>query len=285
MSLTPTKRRVTVDGVAHNLLDWAGRDLDQSQPPILCVHGLTRNAHDFDALAAALAGQGRRVLAVDVAGRGESEPLADSSLYSNDHYAGMMLRLLDALDLTDPVDWVGTSMGGLIGMVALATAPARVRRFVLNDVGPYIPAVALQRIKDYIGIPFRFSSQASAEKHFRKAYAPFGPLTDAQWAELTRWGCRQDGEAWVPTYDVRIADPFKNAMPADVVLWPLWQMIPHPTLILRGGVSDLLFRSTALGMIAARPGVEMVEFAGIGHAPALLERDQIDVVTEFLNRA
>lgn len=279
--MEPTKRTVMVDGVAHNLLDWGSPG---ASPAVLCVHGLTRNAHDFDALAASLAAAGRRVLAVDVAGRGESEPLPDATLYRNDHYAGMMLRLLDALEITGPVDWVGTSMGGLIGMVALALAPQRVRRFVINDVGPFVPAAALQRIKDYIGIPFRFSSRDSAEKHFRKAYGTFGPLTDAQWAEMLRWGVRADGEAFVPTYDIRIAEPFKHAMPGDVILWPLWGAIAHPTLILRGADSDLLHRSTALGMVAARPGVELVEFAGVGHAPALLDAAQIDVVRHWLGR-
>ncbi len=248
--------------------------------PVVCVHGLTRNARDFDALATALAEE-TRVIAVDVAGRGGSDRLADPLRYRNDIYAGHLITVLAALDL-GPVDWIGTSMGGLIGMIVAATAPAAIARLVLNDVGAVVPAAALQRIGEYLAVDRSFDSLAHAEAHFRKVHAPFGPLSDAEWRHLTgrsvRW--TDDGRV-VPTTDPLIRTAFAQPITADIELWPLWAAIRQPTLLLRGADSDLLTADVAQRMAEA-DHVDLVTFLGVGHAPALVAPDQIAAVRQWL---
>jgi pimeloyl-ACP methyl ester carboxylesterase len=249
-------------------------------PPVFCVHGLNRNARDFDAVIAALKPH-RRVIAVDVAGRGDSAWLADKSHYAVPVYAQQLLGLLDQLGCPQ-VDWIGTSMGGLIGMTVAATQPQRIRRFVINDIGPFIPKAALARIAAYMAVNHAWPDLAAAEQHFRTSYAPFGPLTDAQWRHLTETSVRPDASGrLVPANDPAMADAFKAVEPADLNLWPLWAEIRQPILVLRGAVSDLLLRPTALGMVA-RGDVALAEFAGIGHAPSLLADDQLATLSKWL---
>jgi len=269
-------RQATVDGVKLAYLD-AGAGT--GGPPVFCVHGLTRNARDFDSVIATLAPH-RRVIAVDVAGRGDSDRLADKSLYNYPTYVRLLLGLLDQLGL-DQVDWIGTSMGGLIGMTVAASAPARIRRFVINDVGPFIPKAALARIAGYMAADHVWPTIEVAEQHFRTHSAPFGPLTDAQWRHLTETSVRRHNGGFVPAYDPAMAEAFKGVEPVDIELWPLWAEIRQPILLLRGAESDLLLRPTALGMVA-RGDVELREFAGIGHAPSLLARDQLDTIERWL---
>jgi pimeloyl-ACP methyl ester carboxylesterase len=275
--VTPVARQATVDGVTLAYLD-AGAG--SGGPPVFCVHGLTRNARDFDAVIATLAPH-RRVIAVDVAGRGASSWLADKRLYSNPVYAQQLLALLDQLGL-DQVDWIGTSMGALIGMAVAATAPTRIRRLVINDVGPFIPKAALTRIAGYMGVEHAWPTLAAAEAHFRTHFAPFGVLTDDQWRHLTATSVRPHNGGFMPAYDPALADAFKGGEPlVDIELWPLWAEIRQPILLFRGAESDLLLRPTALGMVA-RGDVELHEFAGIGHAPSLLARDQLDAIERWL---
>ncbi|MBI3514101.1 MAG: alpha/beta hydrolase [Proteobacteria bacterium] len=271
--------RATVDGVALAYIeDGAGH----GGPPVLCVHGLTRNARDFDSVIATLKPH-RRVIAVDVAGRGDSGWLADPTRYNYAVYTQQLLTLLDQLKV-DQVDWIGTSMGGLIGMMVAATAPQRIRRFVINDIGPFIPKAALARIAGYIGVSHVWPTIEAAEAHYRKNSAPFGPLTDAQWRHLTETSVRPATGAtgFVPAYDPALADAFKAVEPADVDLWSMWAEIRQPILVLRGADSDLLLKPTALGMVA-RGDVTLREFAGVGHAPALLAADQLDAISRFLS--
>lgn len=264
----------------HNVVyrDWGHPD---SARVVVCVHGLTRNGRDFDALAAALADR-FRVLCPDMPGRGDSDWLADPADYVFPTYLAVLTGML-AHAHVDQVAWVGTSMGGLLGMIMAAHRGSPVTRLIVNDVGPVLEPAALARIAGYVGLDPVFDSFAALEAHIREVSAPFGPLTDAQWAELSRTTGRQttDGH-WRLKYDPGIAVPFRNAS-AGGDLWPIWDAIRCPTLLLHGALSDLLSSQTATAMCARGPKPKMVEFAGIGHAPMLLTADQIAPVAAFLD--
>ena len=248
---------------------------------VLCVHGLTRNARDFDALAGALASAGVRVLCVDVAGRGRSDWLADPAEYRVDVYAAHLLRFLEVAGI-GRVDWVGTSMGGLIGMAVAAVEAGPVERLVLNDIGPTVPKEALGLIGAYLGLDLLFPTVEALEQHLRQVHTPFGPLTDAQWSHLARHSARVLPEGIRLHYDPAIRIPFAAAAEQDVDLWPLYDRIACPTLLLRGGDSALLTPETAAEMTRRGPKATVVTFPGIGHAPALMADDQIAAVREFL---
>lgn len=253
---------------------------------VLCIHGLTRNARDFDYLAAALAAEAR-VIAVDVVGRGRSAWLAEASRYAAPTYIGHMAAFLANLGLAE-VDLVGTSMGGIIGMglATLPTAPGArplIRRLVLNDIGGLAPAASLAPIAAYLGAPAKhFPDLASLEQHLRYIHQGFGPLSDAAWAHLARYSARPLAGGYVMHYDPTIAVPFVGSVAADLVLWPIYDLITSPTLVLRGGESQLLPAEVAEAMTTRGPKAELVTFAGIGHAPALMAEDQIDAVRGFL---
>jgi pimeloyl-ACP methyl ester carboxylesterase len=248
--------------------------------PVVCVHGLTRTGRDFDALAAALAGQGRRVLCPDLPGRGASDWLPDPSLYVPPSYVVALSHLLARLD--GPVDWVGTSLGGICG-IALAAVPGNpIRRLVLNDIGTLVPKAAMARIRDYLGETPAFTDLAALEAHLRAVHAPFGPLSDAEWRHLAETSARPGPEGGLALhYDPAIAAPILAAEPADMDLSPFWTAVAAPTLLIRGADSDLLLPATARTM-ATRPGMELVEIPGCGHAPALMDRGQIGLVGRFL---
>jgi pimeloyl-ACP methyl ester carboxylesterase len=247
---------------------------------ILCCHGLTRNGRDFDALAAELSKEAR-VICPDIVGRGKSDWLRDPVHYGYPQYCADMSALIARLDVTD-LDWIGTSMGGLIGMTLAAQAGTPIRRLVINDVGPFVPKAALLRIADYVGLDNRFSSLAAVETHLRKVLAPFGPLTDAQWQHLVAFGhrLRPDGTYGL-AYDPAIAVNVKMAV-QDWNLWPLWDKVVAPTLVLRGADSDLLTAETAAEMTQRGPKAQLVTWAGMGHAPALMAPEQIDQIKEWL---
>jgi pimeloyl-ACP methyl ester carboxylesterase len=248
----------------------------------VCVHGLARNGRDFDALAAALAST-HRVLAVDMPGRGRSEWLADPHDYVLPTYLTTLTALI-ARSGADRVDWVGPSMGGLLGMALAAQPQTPIGRLVVNDVGPLIEPAALARIGDYVGKDPTFATYAEVEHYVRTVSAPFGDLTDAQWRHLTTTNVRQrpDGR-WGLAYDPGIALPFKAAQtqpPAD--LWGVWEAIRCPVLVLRGERSDLLSAETATAMAERAANATLLEFRGVGHAPMLLDPHQIDPVVRFL---
>lgn len=253
----------------------------ESSDIALCVHGLTRNGRDFDHLAAALQGE-RRVLCPDVAGRGRSEWLAAVEDYGYPTYCADMAALLARVG-GEAVDWVGTSMGGLIGMMLAAQPGTPIRRLVMNDVGPFVPKEALERIAAYVGTDPHFASLGELERHLREIHAPFGPLTDEQWAHLAHCSVRElpDG-AYALAYDPGIATAFKTRPLEDLDLWALWDNVRCPVLVLRGAESDLLLPDTARQMRERGPHAEVVELAGIGHAPALMEHSQIDTVRDWL---
>lgn len=246
---------------------------------VVCVHGLTRTGRDFDVLGEALA-RTHRVVAVDMPGRGRSEWLADKSDYVFTTYLTTLTALLAATGAAS-VDWVGTSMGGLLGIVMAAQPGTPIARLVVNDVGPTIEPAALARIGSYVGTNPSFASEAEFDAYLR-SISPFGPHDDAQWAHLagTMRTRRADGRFGF-VYDPGIAVPFRqHAAPPD--LWPLWDAIRCPTLLLRGAQSDLLSATTAHAMTLRGPRPRLVEFEGVGHAPMLLVRDQVAAVVDFL---
>jgi len=251
--------------------------------PVLCIHGLGRNARDFDGLARVLAAAGRRVVSVDVAGRGDSGWLRNPMDYGYPQYLSDTAALIARLGCRQ-VDIVGTSMGGLIGMMLAAQRETPLRRLVMNDVGPFIPKAALLRILDYFGKDPRFSDFAGAEAYHRATYAGFGALSDAQWRHLTETSIRAEGNGWRLHYDPRIAEPLRQAEIADVDLWALWERIAGPVLVLRGAQSDLLLAETAAEMARRGPKTEVIEVPGCGHAPALLDPAQTHPVRDWLAR-
>ena len=242
-----------------------------------------------------------RVVAVDVAGRGESDWLADPMAYQVATYAADLAALIVELRAQDPeavIDWVGTSMGGLIGM-ALAAQPAMgLRRLVLNDVGPVIQWEALQRIGSYLGRNPSFASEQEAADLLAAISTGFGPHTPAQWLALSRPMLRQRDGRWWLHYDPALAVPVRaltdhaDAVAAkkivddgEAALWALYDAITARTLLLRGADSDLLSRETAHAMQERGPRARCVEFGGVGHAPTLVSPDQVSVVVDFLAEA
>ncbi|MEO0391929.1 MAG: alpha/beta hydrolase [Pseudomonadota bacterium] len=251
--------------------------------PVICVHGLTRNGRDFDPLAQALAAAGRRVLCPDIAGRGESDWLDTYEEYTNPHYSGHLLQLIAQLGLSK-FDWVGTSMGGLIGMGIAALPDHGINRLVINDVGAVVPAAALNRIGEYVGRDHYFETLDQLEAALRVVHAPFGPLTDGQWRHLATHSARRSGDGYRLAYDPAIAHNFQQTLDDDLDLWAIWDSIDRETLVIRGAESDLLLPDTAKQMTERGPKAQLVEIEGCGHAPALMADDQINIVVDWLNR-
>jgi pimeloyl-ACP methyl ester carboxylesterase len=263
----------------HNVVYYEWGD-PAAQDVVVCVHGLARNGRDFDVLAERLSGR-YRVLSIDMPGRGASEWLRDPNDYVFPTYLTTLTALFARANV-GKVDFVGTSMGGLLGMVLAAQPGTPVARLVINDVGPALEAAALKRIGTYVGLDPRFATFAETDAYIRKVSAPFGPLTDAQWLHLSSTNARQfsDGQ-WGLVYDPGIAVPFRNeAAPTD--LWPVWDRIRCPTLVTRGAESDLLSSATAQAMTERGARAKLVTFAGVGHAPTFMADDQLATVLDFL---
>ena len=258
---------------------------DPANPRVLlCVHGLTRNGRDFDDLARTLASR-YRVVCPDVVGRGRSAWLPVKDDYQLPTYVADMVTLIARLDV-DSVHWVGTSMGGLIGMLLASLPDTPIRRLVLNDVGPLVTLSSIQRIGQYVGQAPVFPSREAAEAYIREVSVPFGRLSDAQWRHLTEFSIREAEGGWVMRYDPGIAEPFrKSPLVADVDLWSVYDAIVCPTLVVRGAESDLLLRETALEMGARGPRARLVEVPEVGHAPMLMEPAQIAPIGDFLLEA
>lgn len=283
--LKPEPRRRSVQCASpkglHRIayLEWGD---PRNRDVLVCVHGLTRTARDFDELARALCGLWR-VVCPDIAGRGDSDRLADPMLYAAPQYVSDMVTLIARLDVED-VNWLGTSMGGLVGMALAAQPGSPVKRLVLNDTGPVISRASLERIGSYVGQTPGFASVEKAEEYLRAISAPFGPHSDAQWRFLTEtWLRRNEDGSWRAHYDPGIAESFRAALPEkDLELWALYDAARCPTLVLRGAHSDLLSRETAEEMARRGPNARVVEILGVGHAPTLLHADQIAIVRDFL---
>jgi len=276
--------------------DWACES-QQPRSTVVCVHGLSRQGRDFDTLARALC-QHHRVVAVDVAGRGHSDWLIDPMRYQIPTYVADLQCLLAYLLAQQPdvsLDWVGTSMGGLIGIGLASQRTPGLRRLVLNDVGPVIRWEALQRIGTYLGLDPVFGSEQEGVDYLASISASFGPHTPEQWTALSSPMLRQQGDGWHLHYDPAIAVPLRAMLsvadPGQVsqmvaageqALWSAYDAITLPTLLLRGAESDLLARETAHEMARRGPKAHCVEFDGVGHAPTLVSSDQVAVVRDFL---
>ena len=268
----------------HRMAYWEWGRPDNRRV-LVCAHGLSRQGRDFDTLAEGLADH-YRVVCPDVVGRGQSDWLSDPMGYAIPTYVADMVTLLARLD-AEQVDWVGTSMGGLIGLGLAALPGSPLRRLVLNDVGPTIEPSSLQRIGTYLGLPVRWSTLDEAADALWTISQGFGPHTREQWLALTRPQLKPDGEGFKPHYDPAIAVPFKAITPemaqaGQAMLWHAYDSLKLPTLLLRGAESDLLSPATAATMVQRGPKARLHEFAGVGHAPMLVQPEQRQVVQEFL---
>ncbi|MGB4467098.1 MAG: alpha/beta hydrolase [Azovibrio sp.] len=256
---------------------------DPGNPRVLvCVHGLTRNSHDFDFFARSLA-RHYRVVCPDVVGRGQSDWLADKAAYAIPQYVSDMLVLLARLDV-EQVDWLGTSMGGLIGMALAALPDSPIQRLVLNDVGPVISRTSLQRIATYVGQPLHWDTLEAAGAYFRNICAPFGALEPGQWQHLIQHSLVQGADgSWRFSYDPDIAQPFRSAyLLQDVELWSLYEAIHCPVLAIRGAKSDLLTQEVWRAMGERGPRARLAEIPGVGHAPTLMDESQMRLVRDYL---
>ena len=285
-----------LEATGHRMAYWEWNDTGNADHPhvLLCVHGLSRQGRDFDVFARRMA-KHCRVICPDVVGRGRSDWLANPSGYQIPVYVGDMVALINAVHAKAPIstlDWFGTSMGGLIGLVLCGQPnlplPVKVRSLVLNDVGPTVQWSALERIGSYLGRPVRFDSLESAADEMWKISTGFGPHTRQEWLELSRPMVRRTHDGRLSLhYDPGIASPMRKmtreaAEGGEKLLWQLYDQITAHTLVLRGAQSDLFLRETAEQMRQRGPKAAVIEFENVGHAPTLVAEDQGAAVERFL---
>lgn len=287
----------TLNAESHELAYWSWGD-PANPRTLVCVHGLSRQGRDFDVLARALSDR-YHVVCPDVVGRGHSDRLADPASYQIFTYVSDMVVLLRHLrenkgqEAPVTVDWVGTSMGGLIALGLLSLPPqasgVHVRKLVLNDVGPKLRHEAVARIGDYLGQPKHFQSEQEAADYLWSISTGFGAHSPEQWLDLSRPLLRPapDGQGLVLHYDPAIAAPFKSmnaetASSGEAMLWQIYDQLNCEVLLVRGQESDLLDADTARQMTERGPKARLIEFAGVGHAPTLIAADQVAAVEEFL---
>lgn len=281
MNSLPTSHYMQCAGREIHFMEWG----PAHKPVVIAWHGLARTSRDMDELAAYLSSSsmGYRVICPDTIGRGLSQWSPDpKNEYCLAFYATLAVALVDQLGL-DRFHWIGTSMGGAIGLVAAAGAlRTRIERLVLNDMGPQLAASALDRIRGYAGNPSAFATVSELEQYFRTIYKPYGFLTDAQWRRLTETSTRRlpDGRV-TPHYDPAMVQQFVN-YPGDHERWAEYDSLRMPVLCLRGADSDLLAADTAARMAQRGPRARVVTIAGCGHAPALNVPAQLELVGGFL---
>jgi pimeloyl-ACP methyl ester carboxylesterase len=271
---------VSQDGLRLFYRDYPG---SPDKPPLLCLHGLTRNSRDFAAFADRYAGE-FRVITPDFRGRGMSDPDPVSSHYIPPTYAQDVLQLLDELRFAEAV-FVGTSLGGLVTMLVAAEQPSRVAATVLNDVGPELEQRGIDRIRGYVGKPMRFRDWSEAAEYVARINGGM-PISHqkSDWIEAARRLCKEDGDAVVFDYDMAIAEPF-NQPAAGVAfdMWPVFEQLgKSPLMIVRGENSDLLSPQTTAAMLKAAPGAQLVTVPGVGHAPELTEPAATAGIDAFL---
>jgi pimeloyl-ACP methyl ester carboxylesterase len=262
-------------------VEWGPADADHV---VICVHGLTRQGRDFDYLARELASRGRRVVCPDLVGRGKSAWLRDPVDYTVLQYCADMNALI-ARTGARSVDWVGTSLGGLIGIVLAGIPDSPIRRLVINDIGPVVPMNALQRIGRYVAdMPEAFGSFDDAERYLREVLAPFGNVVDEHWRHLTRYSVRKDPEQdrYVTLCDPAILQALKAPANPGAHLWAYWDAIDRPIMVVRGSDSDFLPTYLSNEMARRNPDAFMHDVPGCGHAPTLMPWDQVEAVVSFL---
>lgn len=279
--MTPQSRYVTVLDRELHYMEWGAAN----QGAVVMWHGLARTGRDFDAIAQRL-GQRYRVICPDTLGRGLSQWSPDPDReYCLDFYSRHAAAFCDALGIGQ-LQWVGTSMGGSIGMLLASRAggllAGRITKLVLNDNGPQLAQAAIERIRTYAGNPAAFARVSELEAYFRTVYKPFSPLTDDEWVKLTETSTRRLADGRVtPHYDPAMARQFIN-FPNDYDRWPQYDALDIPVLVLRGALSDLLLADTAAAMRERGPRARVVEIPGCGHTPSLNVADQIDLIERFL---
>ena len=249
---------------------------------VVCVHGLSRNGRDFDWLAESLASDGYRVICPDLPGRGRSPDFSNPAWYNYPQYMADMVALLAALNV-DHVDWIGTSMGGLIGIMLASQQDHPIRRMIINDIGPFIPGAALQEIKQYVSLNPSYSTWEGFMSAFRKRQVNFGIQSEEEWEYLARTSSTQDKDGkYRLNYDTRIIFGLETSGHiGDVDLWPLWAQVNVPLLLLHGVNSNVLSRETLDKMLIGKKATA-ISFADVGHAPTLMNPQQIGAIKEWL---
>ncbi|MGQ3888594.1 alpha/beta fold hydrolase [Legionella sp. CNM-1927-20] len=269
-----------------------------AKPTLICVHGLLRNRHDFDALANFLSLQGRHIFCPDIAGRGDSDWFKNPQHYNFEQYIADMTALIARSSATE-IDWIGTSMGGLIGMMMAALPNSPIRRLVLNDVGPQVPLHGLRRLSKYADTHTTFSSKEEAKQYYQKIYAGFGDLSESQWIDFTEHSItrRSDGK-YIAKCDPNISHnktptqflwelvlhPHKTleGIFFDIDLWHIWRQVSCPVLIIHGRHSDILLSEHITKMQEIHPHTDLIEIENAGHAPALLELTEHEKIKNWL---
>ncbi|MYD76497.1 MAG: alpha/beta hydrolase [Gammaproteobacteria bacterium] len=274
-------RSATPDGSTHEM-QWTEWGREDHPHVVVCAHGLTRNGRDFDFLAKRLA-KSCRVICPDYPGRGQSPNLTDPQYYAIEQYAKDSQAMVSTLKY-EQLDWVGTSMGGLIGMTLVASLTNPITKMILNDVGAFIPRQSMIDLADDLSIHPHFESMEEAYDYFREAYAGFGRLDDHHYIHMAEHGVwpSPDGPGYVLARDPAIIDQFAALPSADIDLWWIWEMIKIPVLIIRGEESGLLLPETVRKMQELHSGAAAVEFSACGHAPSLMVDDQIEAVAHWL---
>ena len=259
-------------------LEWGERD---NPKVIVCVHGLSRNARDFDFLASKLS-EDYRVISVDMPGRGRSHNFTEAKFYNFTQYITDLVAMISRLNI-ESLDWIGTSMGGLLGMIIASQNNTPIKRLILNDIGPFVSAESMVRIRNYIGICPNLRSFEQAQKYISQILKPFGNLSDEMWHHLTLHGTTQlvDG-SYVLSYDPKIASAFAES-PKDIDLWNFWNNIHCPILLLRGEKSEILTREIVSQMQNSNKSMIFTEFLDTGHAPSLMEDNQIMTIKHWLD--
>jgi len=278
-------------------LEWGNK---AEKPALICVHGMTRNAHDFDALAASFSQQGRHVFCPDLVGRGDSDWLQNPLHYTYEQYLADMNTLIARTD-DKHIDWIGTSLGGLIGMILASLPQSPIQRLVLNDIGPQISTKALARLTTYAGHDPEFASIADAKRYFRSIYSDFGKLSDAQWQHLTENSIRETASGkFIAKLDQRIKFSMNKSKIAwqamlhpqkawegtlfDVDLWHIWRKVRCPVLVIHGVHSDILVPDTIQKMQQIHPDVTVINIEDAGHAPHLLDESLQNKIYQWLEK-
>ncbi|MBX2857418.1 MAG: alpha/beta hydrolase [Cellvibrionaceae bacterium] len=259
--------------------DWGNKE----SFPIVCVHGLTGNGHDFDMIAPHLVAEGYRVIAIDLPGRGRSDFLRDPQGYNYQAYLLVISHLLDSLNITE-LDWLGVSLGGLLGMRIIAEQKFAVRRLILNDIGPEVPKAALDYIYQVIRVPYYFDSVEALEQRMRETRGlTWGPVTDEQWAHMAKHNARYlENGRYTYAYDANIAPVFEREPIGEMDLWPCWETIHSAVLVLQGAKSALLTDAILQQMRTCGPSFQLSVFDDCGHVPSLMAPAQVRCVVDWL---
>lgn len=263
-------------------MEWGPPVKGTRKETLVCVHGVTRNAHDFDYFSERMCDK-YRVICPDVVGRGESDHLPEHQGYDYLQYNADMNALLARLNETE-VDWLGSSMGGIIGMVLASVSQSPIRRLIINDIGPDISRDALTRIGDYIGRSGDFETKEDAEKYLRGIYAEFGPMSKDDWQQMVHYSTRRTKTGKIRLkMDPAVGDAFRDDISLfDVDMWDTWEKITCPVLILRGKNSSFLSEDTAQKMLTCGPDATLVEFDDVGHTPTLRNEEQVSIIRNWM---